>query len=196
MAGYLHIIKQLVLGAYLLPVSTYTPNTYTYKNYVSEALRVTKVFFINSDTKMNPNMNYATVNPSSYDFPKSLSDVFLVEDQANNGGFITWTKSIEQVLDSLMLLEQSTLVFTDMDQAMKDDIASTMVGVRKWFTAFANWMTNTGKGLRGFYSGNNIGTWHAAAYSSIALFTKNTTLISSAKKVIESFGNDSSSSGA
>ena len=57
--GYLRVIKQLVLGAYLLPVSTLTPNNNTYKNYVSEALRVTKIFFINSDTKMNPNMNYA-----------------------------------------------------------------------------------------------------------------------------------------
>ena len=74
-----------------------------------------------------------------------------------------------------MLLEQTPLVYTDMDQAMKDDIANTMAGVRKWFNSFADWMTNTGKGLRGFYSRNNVGSWHAAAYSSTALFTKNTT---------------------
>lgn len=138
-------------------------------------------------------MNYAQVNPSSYSFPKSLSDVFLVnQEQANTVGFITWTKSIEQILDPLMLLEQTPLVFADMDQTMKDDIANTMAEVRKWFTAFSNWMNNSGKGLKGFYSPNNIGSWHAAAYSSIALFTQNATQLSYAKKVIESFGIDSS----
>ena len=53
----------LVVGAYLLPDSTKYKSKYTCKDYVNEALRITKIFFVNSDTKMSPNMNYGQIVP-------------------------------------------------------------------------------------------------------------------------------------
>jgi Alginate lyase len=58
------------------------PNNQKYKefnqkDYITEALRITKVFFLNNDTMMNPNMNYAEVGPSSGSYPKSLSDLYI-----------------------------------------------------------------------------------------------------------------------
>lgn len=53
-SSFLKTIERLVFGAYLLPSGT----KYKYKgydSYITEALRLINYFFIDSQTKMNPN---------------------------------------------------------------------------------------------------------------------------------------------
>lgn len=56
-------LTYLMITAYLLPpgvnytTSKSNPN-YTSIDFVKEACRITNIFLINNDTKMNPNMNY------------------------------------------------------------------------------------------------------------------------------------------
>lgn len=106
--GYQKSLRNLVLGAYLLPDGAkYKKTSYTYVDFVKEALRITNIFFINPATKMNPNMNYAQIVPIGPAYAKSAAEYKIDSTTKGRGiGMISLTEYMQQLLDSLILLEE------------------------------------------------------------------------------------------
>lgn len=180
----------LVVGAYLLPDSTKYKAKYTYKDYVNEALRITKIFFINSATKMSPNMNYGQIVPIGPVTATSAADYKIDSTTMGRGeGMITFTEYSQLILDYLLLLEELPKVQT-MDTSLSTDIATTIASVREWYKSFGTWMYSSGIGHDELYHPNNHGSWFVSAFSLIAVFTKDATLQSQAKTYIQNYAVD------
>ncbi|GAA4732694.1 alginate lyase family protein [Flavisolibacter ginsenosidimutans] len=114
------------------------------EKYAAHAAKLLEVWFLNADTKMNPNLNFA----------QAIKGV-------NNGrgaGLID-ARHFMNVVDAIGLL-QGSKAWTKADQT----------GMQKWFADFLNWMQTSSTGKDEMNAKNNHGTYYDALRLSLALF--------------------------
>lgn len=124
--------------------------------YAAKAAALTRAWFIDSKTRMNPNMQFAQAVPG-----ESTGRVYGVLE----------SRGLTRVVDSIGLLETSK-AFT------KDDKR----GIENWFSSFLDWLTTSKLGRGESDSPNNHGTLYDVQVVSYALFLRKNDL---AKSVLE-----------
>jgi hypothetical protein len=126
---------------------------YHYTNdskYAAKAIEIMQIWFLRSDTCMNPNLQYAEVQRG-----------------INNGSpaGIIGGMNLPDVLEGVRLIQKST-----------DWTKENEAGMEKWFFQYLNWLITSKAGKQEAQTVNNHGTWYAIQSSSIALFLNITDL--------------------
>lgn len=139
---------------YKLALAYYFSDESRYANHAAELMRV---WFLNADTKMNPNLNYA--------------QAIKGENEGRGAGMID-ARHLQKVIDAIGLIK-----------ADKNWTAADQQGMVTWFGSFLNWMQTSPNGKHELNAPNNHGDWYDALRLSIALFLNDTEL---AKKIVVS----------
>ena len=124
--------------------------------YAEQAVKLLRGWFLNADTKMNPNINFGQA-------------VRGVTDGRGEG--VLETRTLVQVIDAIGLLADYK------NFALADQQALT-----KWFSDYAEWMMTSAIGKEERAAVNNHGTWYDAQLVGYLLFLNKT---DDAKKVLE-----------
>ena len=130
------------------------------RRYADKAVEQVKVWFVNADTRMNPNMNYAQMVPGKNG---NLGNTFGVLDAYSFFGMI----------DALKLLE-SYSGFKKSDRKV----------VKAWFKEFVVWMKTSKQGLGESKAKNNHGTTYDVQLLAYSLYCGDK---ASAREVIKAF---------
>ncbi|WP_188220114.1 alginate lyase family protein [Flavobacterium pokkalii] len=126
------------------------------KQYADKVLELIQVWFVNEDTKMNPNLNFAQGVPG---------------ENAGRGIGIIEFADVTKVLIAIEILE--------LNQQMD---ANTSQALRKWFTDYAYWLQTSENGVFEKNTKNNHGTHYDQQLISILLFLNRT---DEAKQLLE-----------
>jgi len=105
------------------------------------------VFFVNPDTKMNPNLNFAHFIPGV--------------NNGTNGGIIDF-HLIPEMLDSVALLRLSKLWPADIDKSFLE-----------WMSEYLKWLTTSPFGQKENNELNNHAVWYDVQVSYVALHVGN-----------------------
>jgi hypothetical protein len=138
-------VKQLALAYF------FTAN----EKYATKATGLLKVWFIDTATRMNPNLNYGQ---------------FIPGITAGRGIGIIETAGLTNIPDALAMLQVSKNVsdhFID--------------GLKQWFSQYTDWLINSKNGKEERAAINNHGTYYDVQLADFALFTGGKVL---AEKVI------------
>jgi len=116
--------------------------------YASKASELLRVWFLNNNTRMNPNLQYTEVTRG-----------------INNGSHSGIIAAIyfPDLIDAIRLIHDS-LPWTKQDQH----------GIELWFGKYLDWLLNSDAGKKESKRLNNHGTWYDVQASSIALFLNKT----------------------
>lgn len=126
------------------------------KKYAAKADELLKVWFLNQETRMNPNLNFGQAIPGI----------------TNGRGIgIIDTRMLAMLIDGVELL-----------QSGRGLPAATYTGVKSWYSQFMDWMLNSPIGKDEADEHNNHGTWYDVQTTSMALFTGKSDL---ARKIVE-----------
>src|SRR5829696_2367940 len=125
------------------------------EKYAQHASKLLEVWYLNPDTKMNPNLK----------FGQAIKGV----NEGRGAGMID-VRHFMKVIDGIGLLQLS-----------KSWTAKDQQGMKDWFAAFLNWMQTSPIGKDEMAAKNNHGTFYDALRLSIALFIDSTNL---AKKIV------------
>lgn len=126
------------------------------EKYAAHADKLLKVWFLDPETKMNPNLNFGQAIPG----------------RMNGRGIgIIDTRNLARLIDGVQLVKNS--------KSMEPE---TYAGVQRWYKAFLTWMTTSPIGLDEADEFNNHGTWYDVQVVSMALFTGQKEY---AKKILE-----------
>lgn len=112
--------------------------------YAERAALLLRTWFLNAETKMNPNMNFGQSVPG-------------VADGRSEG-----------VLDALKLIELSDSV--QLLQGSKSWTANDYEGYKKWLTDFVKWLKENKLAIAEKNTKNNHSTWYDAQLVSYSLF--------------------------
>ena len=126
------------------------------EKYAEQAVKLLRVWFLNADTKMNPNINFGQA-------------VRGVTDGRGEG--VLESRTLAQIIDAIGLLADSKN-FSPADQQ----------GLTKWFSDYTDWMINSPIGKEERAAVNNHGTWYDAQLVNYLLFLNKT---DDANKVLE-----------
>ncbi|MHA4741951.1 alginate lyase family protein [Dyadobacter sp. MSC1_007] len=137
----------------LLGLAWYFTGDTKYSDHVAKLL---KVWFLDKETRMNPNLNYGQAIPGVTD---------------GRGIGIIDTHVLARLIDGLQLLKDS-----------KSLSQADYQGIQDWYKAFLQWMRTSPIGLDEADEFNNHGTWYDVQTVSIALFTGQDDL---AKQILE-----------
>jgi len=133
------------------------------EKYAAKANELLKVWFIDADTRMNPNLNYAQA-------------VMGVNDGRGIG--IIETRALANLADWMGLLAGS-----------KSFTAQNLAAIKDWYKQYLTWMTTSKNGKDEHNAKNNHGTHYDVQEITFALFTGNTDLakqvLNAAKKRID-----------
>ncbi|CAF2754699.1 unnamed protein product [Rotaria sp. Silwood2] len=122
------------------------------KNFFSEyAMKLIKIWFLNEDTLMYPNMQYSHVVPGAYEYESYLGIIQLRE--------------LTRLIDSFGLL------------AKFDGMTLINHGMKNWFKDYLLWLSNSGRGVQLYDSENNHHTWYNAQIISLQLYLGNLKII-------------------
>ena len=116
------------------------------KKFAAAALKQVRVWFIDSTTKMNPNMNFAQMIPGQNDgkgYPFGVLDGY----------------SFVQMIDALRLLESYSGFKAADKRALK-----------KWFTDYVQWLTTSDQGIEESKATNNHGTTYDTQLLAYSLY--------------------------
>ena len=127
------------------------------KKYGEKALELIKVWFLNEDTKMNPNLNFAQGVPG---------------ENAGRGIGIIEFADITKVIAAIEILEFNKMI----------DI-KTSNELRIWFTEYAHWLQTSENGVFEKNTKNNHGTHYDTQLIHILLFLNRE---EEAKQILES----------
>ena len=125
------------------------------KIYAQHAAKLLRVWFLDTATRMNPNLN----------FGQAIKGV-----NTGRGAGLIDTRHYVKVIDAIGLLQDS-----------KYWTANDQKGMQKWFADFLEWMQTSKNGKDEMKAENNHGAWYDAQRLSMALFTENKEL---AKKIV------------
>jgi hypothetical protein len=159
----------LCKDVYRLGLAWYFTND---KKYAAHAAKLLKVWFLDEQTRMNPNLNFGQAIPGKMD---------------GRGIGIIDTKGLARLIDGVQLLKNSGSLS-----------ASEYNGIKDWYRKFLNWMLTSPIGMDEGDEFNNHGTWYDVQTVSMALFTDQPDLARSilnqqTKKRIDSQFNDDGS---
>ena len=147
--GQLHgNIKQLALAWY------FTEN----EKYAKKTAELMKVWFIDTATRMNPNLNYGQYIPGINE---------------GRGIGIIETVGLTNIPDALAMMKQS--------KQLNNELIS---GVKLWFQQYADWLMTSPNGKEELSQKNNHGTYYDMQLADFALFIGNRAL---AEKVIKEY---------
>jgi len=141
-AGNMH---EMIKRIRILSVAYYLTNNISYAFKAAELLRV---WFLDNNTRMNPNLEHSEVKPG-----------------LNNGSHsgIMGGIYLRDLFDAVGLIHGS-VAWTKQDQH----------GIELWFAKYLDWLLNSDFGKEERKSLNNHGTWYDVQISSIALFLNKT----------------------
>lgn len=126
--------------------------------YANQAALVLQTWFLNEDTKMNPNLNYGQGIPG-----------------VNTGrcfGIIEFT-GIVDIITALELLKLNNALNT-----------KTEIGMKNWLSEYVNWLQTSKIGLEEKTRDNNHGTWYDVQVVAILTYLKKDT---ECKIILENF---------
>src|SRR4030095_15625995 len=115
--------------------------------YAKKAVQLMKVWFIDTATRMNPNLNYGQFIPG-----------------INNGrgiGIIE-TVGLTNIPDALAMIKQSK----DLDNGV-------ITGLKQWYKKYTDWLINSKNGKDELSQKNNHGTYYDLQLADFAFFTGN-----------------------
>lgn len=118
--------------------------------YLEKAQDFLRVWFLNEDTYMNPNLNYA--------------EIVRGKNETNPSGIMEGRPLVELV-DSIRIMKQSPLLDIELQK-----------GLENWFSKYLDWLLGSGSGKIEGQKMNNHGTYYTVQTSSIALFLNKTEL--------------------
>jgi hypothetical protein len=113
-------------------------------NFAVKARQLLRGWFLDPDTRMNPNFDFAQAVPGV----NSGRGIGLIE-----------TAGLTGVVDAIGLLGDSPVWTAEDQRAME-----------KWFSEFLRWMLESKNGLDEAAAKNNHGTWYDVQVASFALF--------------------------
>ena len=125
------------------------------KVYAQHAAKLLRVWFLDTATRMNPNLN----------FGQAIKGV-----NTGRGAGIIDTRHYIKVIDAIGLMKDS-----------KQWTSNDHIGIQKWFADFLEWMQISDNGKHEMNTTNNHGVWYDAQLLSLALFVNNKEL---AKKIV------------
>ncbi len=125
--------------------------------YAEHAAQLLRTWFLDSATRMNPNLNFAQEIPGIVD---------------GRGIGIIDTRAMAQLLDDISLI-QGTSSWTAQDSA----------GMREWMSSYLGWLRTSKNGRDEHDAKNNHGSWYDAQAAAVALFAGRTEL---ARAIIDS----------
>ncbi len=143
-------MPRLVKFTYTLALAYYFSGE---EKYAQHAAKLLRVWFINDDSKMNPNLNFA----------QAIKGV----NEGRGAGLID-TRHFIKIIDAIGLL-QTSQHWTPGDQQ----------SMQNWFRHYLQWMHTSRNGLSELNAKNNHGTWYDAQRLSFALFIDSTPLAKS-----------------
>ena len=114
------------------------------ERYAYHAATLLKTWFLNPETKMNPNLNYAQAI-------KGMNE--------GRGAGLIDSRHFIKVIDAIGLLQGS-----------KSWKAEDQKRMQQWFKDFLNWMQTSKNGLAELNAENNHGTWYDAQRLTMSLF--------------------------
>jgi len=114
------------------------------EKYAERAALLLRTWYLNADTKMNPNLNYAQAIPGR---------------TKGRGIGIIDTASLVYLIDAVGLLESST-AWTEEDQR----------GLQSWFRQYVDWLRTSKNGVAESKTANNHAVWYDAQVACFALF--------------------------
>lgn len=123
--------------------------------YAAHASKLLQVWFLDTATRMNPNLNFAQA---------------IKGTNTGRGAGLIDTRHFIKVIDAVGLM-QDTRHWKPEQQH----------GMQKWFAEFLHWMQTSANGLDELDANNNHGVWYDAQRLSMALFIDSTQL---AKKIV------------
>lgn len=115
------------------------------KKYANHAIKLMSVWFLDSMTKMNPNMNF--------------SQAIKGENTGRGAGLIDGRHLIK-VIEAIGILNQVNMMSAKDIQMMQ-----------AWFLSYLSWMQTSKNGQEEMNAPNNHGVWYDALRLSISLFT-------------------------
>jgi len=130
------------------------------EKYAQQGIEYIRTWFINEETKMNPNVNYGQGVPGVA--------------EGRRGGIIDTRTLADRMLDSIAMLSQSPS-WTDNDETQ----------IKQWYGDYLDWLIvdDLAGGPKGeAYAENNHGTWYDYQVASIAYFIGNEPL---AKQMVQ-----------
>ena len=147
------VLDDMEAAVETLALAYYFENDEKYATKASELLRT---FFLNPETRMNPNLQFAQGIPGV----NTGRGIGLIE-----------TRGLTRVVDSIGLLAGS-----------KSWTVTDQKGMQRWFTDFLQWMVESENGKEEAAAKNNHGTYYDLQVVSFALFLNKTDL---AREVLE-----------
>ena len=114
------------------------------ERYAARAAQQLRTWFLDSATKMNPNLRYAQLVRGN---PKE------------RGSGIIDTRWFIEVVDGIGMLRGSSH-WTDADQR----------GMQQWMSQYLNWLLTSPNGKHEHDAKNNHGSWYAAQTATLAMF--------------------------
>lgn len=114
------------------------------KTFGDHAAVLLRTWYLDPATSMNPNLDYAQVNPGR----TKLTGTGIIDTVAMIG-----------VPDAIILLAGS-----------KSLSSEDLKGLRDWFGKYADWLLQSEKGKLEAQAENNHGVWYAAQAATYALF--------------------------
>ncbi len=153
-------LPKLCESIYTLSLAYYFSNDLKYADHANSLLRV---WFLDTATKMNPNLNFGQAMKG--------------HNEGRGAGLID-TRHLIKVVDAIELLNSTGIMKMD-----------EFKGMQNWFTQFLNWMQTSKNGMDELNAKNNHGVWYDAQRLSFALFTGQNqlskTIISNVQKRID-----------
>ncbi|MEV3861641.1 alginate lyase family protein [Streptomyces sp. NPDC050095] len=122
------------------------------RRYAEKAGQVLRTWFLDADTKMNPNLNHAQFIPCKYD--------------GRAIGIIDFSQSYTSVVDAVALLANGAPGWSKADRA----------GMGQWNEDFLDWLVNSDFGKQEGAADNNHGTFYDMQVAALAYATGDTDL--------------------
>jgi hypothetical protein len=131
-------------NVYLLSLAFYFSGN---EQYAAHAAKLLQVWFLNAETKMNPNLNFGQA---------------VKGQNTGRGAGLIDARHLTFIPDAAILLQKSP-----------SWAPSNHAALKQWFASFFDWMNNSPIGKDERNADNNHGVWFDAQSLSFALFTEN-----------------------